>query len=107
MNKVTTIAAALIMGFTFSAFAGTPKGETKTEATEAKTESPAESTGETSQGTIAWFPISSPGVRTDDDPIDPDLLCTGNNTYCAQLYNVNNNGEPTTPVSPAQTRRKQ
>lgn len=85
-NKIISIAAALMMGFTFSSFAGTPKEENKTEATEAKTES--EISGEVAQpGVRYYFPISADGsifTSTSVSTSQTTPQCEGSSLeYCA------------------------
>lgn len=106
-TKILTAAIALMMGLSFSTFAGdNNKGNKEAKASnETKVETVTPVVNNATQSGTAWFPISSPGVRTGDDPINPNQLCSQGEDYCAQLYNLED-GEPTTPVTPEQTRMK-
>ena len=101
-TKIITAALALVMGFTFSAFAGDNKTNKEVKATTEVTISN-ESNGKT-HGT-AWFPIGPNNeVPTSLTPIlDPDNYCTpGNNQNCSAEFTLDEYGEPvertTTPI---------
>lgn len=97
-SKIVNIAAALMMGFTFSAFAGTPKEENK-ENKETKTESTSQSDGAVEQSGTALF-LFNGAVGEENDPSkyettsisNPEALCEGGSRRCAATFQIDGNG---------------